>query len=140
MKRKTRSESTKVLHPAKTRSTRALVLGNFFGCAWKHIQKLQKRKFVAFDRHILNYKPLCSPSSYIIRTNRICLIVAFHLRSGFFHHLQPAEARSVSNSVDAGIYSYSDVNYLQQTSKTGLKGADIPEMYYFMLGKGQDDW
>jgi len=33
MKRKIRTESTKVVHPAKTRSTRALVLGNLPGLA-----------------------------------------------------------------------------------------------------------
>jgi hypothetical protein len=47
MKRRIRIESIRVVHPAKTRSTRVLALGNVLGYAWKHIQKLQKRKFDA---------------------------------------------------------------------------------------------
>jgi hypothetical protein len=64
MKRRIRIESIRVVHPAKTRSTRALVLGNVLGYSWKYIKKLWKRKFDAFDRPILSHRPFCCPSSH----------------------------------------------------------------------------
>jgi hypothetical protein len=36
-KRRIRIESIRVVHPAKTRNTRALVRGNDLGYTWKHI-------------------------------------------------------------------------------------------------------
>lgn len=54
MKREIRTESTKVVHPAKTRSTRALVLGNLPGLAWKHIQRKENLMPLVDLRYAVN--------------------------------------------------------------------------------------